>query len=144
MGPEFGGCDEGFADGVFADVSEFFSVVVEGAEAVIEVAALPLPLGLVEVFAGELAFPVGYPFVEGEGEVARRAEKVEMVGHENVVADEPGVGSAPDFGEGGVGFRCGEPGGGSCGADGEEDDGGLVGIDFYAVGRVLAADVERV
>ena len=107
MGPEFGRCDEGFADGVFADVSEFFTIVVEGADAVVEVAALPIPLGLVEVFAGELAFPVGDPFIEGESEVARGAEEVEMVGHENVVADEPGVGSAPDLGEGGVGFRCG-------------------------------------
>ena len=90
-----------------ADVFEFFAVVIGRAEAVVEVAALPLPIELVEVLPGELALPVGDPFIEGESEVARGAEEVEMVGHENVVADEPGVGSAPDFGEGGVGFRCG-------------------------------------
>jgi hypothetical protein len=33
---------------------------------------------------------------------------------------------------------------GACGADGEEDDGGLVRCDFYAVGRVFTTDVERV
>ena len=80
MGPEFGGWDEGFTDGVLADVIEFFAVVVGCAEAVIEVAGLSLPLGLVEVFSGELAFPVCDPFIEGEGEVARGAEEVEMIG----------------------------------------------------------------
>ena len=119
-------------------------VVVGSAEAIIEVAALPLPIGLVEVFAGELSFPVGDPFVEGEGGVARCAEEVEVVRHEEVIADEPCVSSSPDIGKGSVGFgRC-KPGGGSCGANGEKDDGGLVRGNFYAVGRVLATDVERV
>ena len=38
-------------------------------------AALPLPMGLVEVFAGELSFPISDPFFESKGEVARRAEE---------------------------------------------------------------------
>ena len=118
--------DEGFSDGILADVFEFVAVVARRTEAVVEEAPLPEPIALFEMFAGKLAFPVGDPFFEGESEVARGAEEVEVVGHEEVIADEPSVSGAPDFGEGGVSFGGCKPGSGTRSADGEEDDGGLV------------------
>ena len=107
-GPEFGYGDEGFADGVLADVQQFFAVFFGGAEAAVECGALPAPV-VVCVLAGELGFPVGDPFFDGETEIARGAKEVDGIGHEDVIANKPGVGGAPNGDEGIMNRFGGEP-----------------------------------
>ena len=93
------------------------------------------------MLAGELGFPVGDPFFNGETEVPRGAKEVDVIGQEEVIADKPGVCGAPNGDEGIMNCFGGEPVCGTNGADGEEKDGGLVRIDFDGLRRSVATDV---
>ena len=89
-GPEFWSGNESFADWVRADVGEFLAVFFRSAEAMMERSALPNPFAVC-VLAGELRFPIGHPPVDGEPQIAWGAKEVDVIGHEEVIADKPGI-----------------------------------------------------
>ena len=90
-----------------------------------ECLALPLR-GFVEVSAAELAFPIRRPFLDRESQVTGRAEEVDVVGHDQVVAGQPGVGSSPVGFEGGLDAWICHPWNSVFGANCEEDNRWLV------------------
>ena len=79
----------------------------------------------------ELAFPLGHPSVERQVQVARRAEQMHVVGHENVRSGQPGVGFEPGLAQDSVDRRLREPRDALSRVDSEKDDGRLVQIDPY-------------
>ncbi|WP_040548487.1 hypothetical protein [Pedosphaera parvula] len=50
----------------------------------------------------ELAFPVGDPVVKFDGSVVRASKDVDVIGHDEVTADEPSGGILPDLQEKGM------------------------------------------
>ncbi len=80
-GPFFGRGHEAGAHGIFADVLPFLRVALAVAEAVVQAAALKG--ARVGMGFGKAVFPKGHPFFDGEFQVAGRAEKVEVVRHED-------------------------------------------------------------
>ena len=119
-GPFFGRGREAGAHGVFTDVLPFLGVALAAAEAVVQAAALE-GAGVGMGF-GKAVFPKGDPFFDGEFQVVGRAEEVEVVGHEHVVADEPrGGGVFPNLMQGALDGGLREPAFALVGADGEED-----------------------
>jgi len=101
--------DQALAQRIFSHVRPPLVVLFSVAEPMMKAAALKLP-GLVEMATAELPFPKLDPRVDAESEIARRAEQVQVIGHEQVVADEPGRGFlAPDRDERVLHFRLVHP-----------------------------------
>jgi hypothetical protein len=90
-GPVFDALDEIFANGVLHHVVPLFRVFGAGADAVVEGAGLEAPCRVFD-FGGEAAFPESNLFFDGHIEVSGRADEMYVVGHEEVVADQPGGG----------------------------------------------------
>ena len=77
--------------------------------------------------AGGVGFPERDPAGEGcRGVHRRRAEKVQVVGHQNIPANKPRIGGSPSLAEECVDGFVGEEGLFVFGADGEENDGRAV------------------
>lgn len=87
-GPIFDAGHQAFADRVFHGVGPFLGELFRRADAVMESTALPCPR-FARVLPGEAVFPKSDPAFDGEARVTRRAEKVKMVGHEQVIAHQP-------------------------------------------------------
>ena len=70
---------------------------------------------------------------EREGKVPRRAEQVQMIGHEQVIPDEPGIRRAPDRIEGRLDLGLVQPAQAVLGIDGEQHDGGTGQRDLHTL-----------
>jgi hypothetical protein len=69
---------------------------------------LPQPFGVVMRF-GELALPIHNPLIHAEMQVARGGEQMQMVMHQNVISNQPGIRSTPNVREQTMGFIASEP-----------------------------------
>ena len=126
---------------VLADVLELILVFPLVAEAVVERAALKRPR-LGQMRAAELAFPKLYPLIDAEVQIARGAEEVQVVGHEQVVAGEPGGGFvAPEADEGFLHGGLGHPRHAVLGVDNDEEEVAFAQMKVRAARRGLAPDV---
>ena len=94
MGPGVRVRDEAFADGILADVVPFFVVALESAKTGVPFVRLPFPRWVWR-FGSESAFPKGDPAVERSFKFVRRAKAMKMIGHQQVVANQPSVGVDP-------------------------------------------------
>src|SRR5689334_4384652 len=83
--------DKLFAQRVLADVSQLFLVFDSVADAMMEGFTLPGPW-LVHMTATEPAFPEFDPLVNAEMKIMWRTKEVNVVGHKQVVADQPSCG----------------------------------------------------
>ena len=73
-------------------VGDLVQIVAFAAQTVMEQAALPTPFGFAAAFA-ELIFPIGRPAFHFEKRTPRRrTEEMQVIGHEQVVADPPSRG----------------------------------------------------
>ena len=127
--PVVGGGDEAFADGVGAEVFPFGGEVFAGADLGVPALALPEGAGVGEGEGkGDFGFPVFHPAVEiGNGERAGTAEEMDVIGHDDIAADQPVFGGTPGVEKAGVGVWMGEYGLTVVGDGGhEEDDGAAV------------------
>jgi hypothetical protein len=120
VGPVFGFVNELMADGVFSDVLPFLRVVFTVAQAVMKTAALEC--AAIKMLLRETVFPESHPAFDGEFQIARSAEEVEMIGHEEVIAHKPrGGGVFPDFVKRALNRSLRQPAFAFFSADGEED-----------------------
>ena len=128
IGPIPGVPHEASADGVFKRVSPFLTVTFPFPQ--LRIPKVRLPNGGVVggwPMAGGVGFPERNPAGEGcRGVHRRRAEKVQVVGHQNIPADKPRIGGSPSLEEEVVDRIVGEDGLFVFGADGEENDGRAV------------------
>ena len=86
---------------------------------------LPAPCGI-GCDGGEPAFPVAHPTVQGQTfRMPRGAEKVQMVRHKDITADDPGFGFTPCGQQGLLDGILGDPPGAVVAGDGDEDEGGF-------------------
>ena len=79
------------ANGIFTDVSPFLVIIFAASQT--RVPEIPLPLaGFGQMKTAQFAFPKQYPSWQGYGQISRRTKQVEVVWHQQIIADEPGVG----------------------------------------------------
>lgn len=76
-------------------------------------------------FLREKPFPIGHPTGKRNVEPLRSGEEMQMVGHQQIVADQPGIGFGPALLEEIVNGRLRQPRDAFFRADGDEDDGGF-------------------
>ena len=88
----------------------------------------------------ELPFPEGDPFLQGKAHIARSAEKMRMIGHEQIIADQPGLGRLPCGAQRRMNGAICQPGYSILRANGEKNNRGLVGINVNAASGMFAAD----
>ncbi len=69
------------------------------AQSMMKPVSLPFPI-LVGMPAAEFPFPKCEPLFNREPQITGRTEQVKVIGHKQIVTDQPGVCSAPDFFEG--------------------------------------------
>ena len=100
-------------------------------------ARLPEPIRVVMGFA-ELTFPKRHPAFDGERQIARSGEQMQMVRHQNVIPDQPRVGSTPCLREQAMRLVARQPGQTVLGASGYENNRWLIEINVNALGRFLA------
>ena len=75
---------------------------------------------------GEPAFPDAHPTVEGQTfRMSWGAEKVQMIRHEDITADDPGFGFTPCVQQGLLNCFLSDPRGAVIAGDGDEDEGGF-------------------
>ena len=102
---------------------------------------LPLPR-LLQMPAAELSFPKLDPLVYVEMQIVRRAKEMQVIRHEQVIADEPGRRFlGPDFGEGIVDGGIGHPLNSVLGVDRDEENVRLAKEDMSACRRGMTSDV---
>ena len=143
VGPVGGFLDELGADGVFNHILPF--VVVAFASAELGVPEIRLPDGGVLAIgpvARGVGFPEGDPARQGHRRVlARGAKQVQVVRHEHIAANEPGIGGGPGLAECAVNGVAGEDAFFVFRADGEKNDGWVVGkFEHIPASGVAAAD----
>src|SRR5258708_32003865 len=97
--------------------------------------------GRVAVRLAQLALPIGAPPRQSELQVTRRAEEMQMVGHQYVKPDFPGIGRLPCRPDEFVNRGLGQPLLASAGAGGQKHDGGLPKMDVDALSRLSATDI---
>lgn len=95
-------------NGILANVVPFLGVAFAIAKAMMEAAGLKgagIGMGL-----GEAVFPEAHPLFDGEFGIAWGAEEMEVIGHEEVIAHEPGGGFVfPDLVQGALHGVLGKP-----------------------------------
>ena len=124
IGPIPGVPHEASADGIFKRVSPFLTVTFPFPQLGIPKVRLPNG-GVVGIWP--MARGVGFPERNPAGESCRRvhrrrAKKVQMVGHQNISANEPRIGGSPSLEEEVVDRIVGEEGLFVFRANGQEDD----------------------
>src|SRR5947208_3269351 len=88
-----------FTERIFPDVNQLLLVFDAVAHPAMKRFALPRPR-FSQMTPAELAFPEFHPLVYPEMQIARRAEEMQVIRHEEVKSDEPrGRLCAPDFRE---------------------------------------------
>ncbi len=114
--------DQALAKRIFSHGGPLVVIFPRVAEPMMETAPLKFPR-LFQMTAAELALPKRNPGVDPEPEIARRTKEMQMVGHEQVEAGQPG-GSffAPDRDERGLHRGLVHPGNTVLGIDGEKED----------------------
>lgn len=80
--------NQSLADRILPDVLPFLGVALAMSKPVMETCALETPN--VRVRPAEAVFPKGGPSLDGEFEVVRRAEQMEVVRHQQVIRHQPG------------------------------------------------------
>ena len=78
--------DQALADWILLHVKPLLALAV--AQAMMPAARLKLPTG-VPMLPAKLTFPVGDPGLDGELQVARRAEAMQVIRHQEIIADQP-------------------------------------------------------
>src|SRR4051812_14813034 len=122
IGPFIDPSDELLAQGILSDVSKFLLVFDAIAKTMMKGFALPFPR-LVHMTATEQAFPEFHPLVYPEMQIARCAKEVHVIGHNEIVTDQPGhCFFTPDFGKRILYVEVGHPGYGIFGVDGNEEN----------------------
>ena len=97
--------------------------------------------GRVVVRLAQLALPIGAPPLDSELQVTRRAEEVQMVGHQYVKPDLPRIGRLPCRANELVNRGLGQPLLAPAGAGGQKHDGGLPKMDVNSLSRSSATDI---
>jgi hypothetical protein len=93
---------------------------------------------------GEPTFPETNPALDGEFEIAWRAEQMQMIGHEKIIANEPCRGGVlPDFMQCVLDRGLCQPSSSFLGADGEEDPVRSTERSMDAFGRRAASRVAK-
>ncbi|MDB6065845.1 MAG: hypothetical protein JWR26_2053 [Pedosphaera sp.] len=75
------------------------------------------------VDAAKLAFPKSYPILDRNRQIAWRAKKVNMIRHQQIIADKPSIRGLPSFTQMLVGIGLRKPGLTVPGANIEKDNG---------------------
>src|SRR5262245_7078869 len=98
-----------FSQRIFPDVHQFVLILNPVTHAMVKCAALPLP-GLIKVISGKPTFPKSNPLVDAKLEIEWCAEQVKMVGHQQIIPNEPAFCLvAPELGEGHLDWGLIEP-----------------------------------
>src|SRR5262249_7783659 len=139
--PLIGFDDELFAERVLTDVSQLVLILDAGAEAMMEGVTLPAPW-LLHMPATEPTFPKLDPLVYAEMQITRSTKEVNVIRHEEVIADQPGgCFCAPDLRQGVLDGDVRHPRHCILGIDRYEENVRLAQENVRASRRRLAADI---
>jgi len=130
-GPIAGTRDQTGSHRIFANIVPTLIVALLPAEAVMKTTCLKPPFRVL-VTTPKLAFPkrdAGFDFDRLNN---RRTKEMQVIGHENITADHPGVGKFPGIKQGLVDLRIGQPSAAMPGADGEKSNRSLAAKDKNA------------
>ncbi len=109
---------------IFAHIIPSLVVALVLAQAMVEAAHLKVSM-LNPMQTLEGPFPKSDPLLDRELLVQWRAEKMQMIGHDDVTPDHPGVGQSPAFHQVSGDDRISQPAAPALRANGEENDGRL-------------------
>ena len=87
-GPTIGLFHQPFAQRIFTNIIPFFRVALLPSQPVMKRMRLPSAMRIL-MDPPELPFPKRHPFLQGKSQILRRAEKMQMVRHEQVITDQP-------------------------------------------------------
>ena len=135
--PIIGGFDQTLAKRVFEDILPSLLVLARLAQAMMKGIALPFPV-FMRMRTAEFPLPKCQPTLNGETQVSGRTEKMKMVGHQQVIANEPRIGLPPYVFQGHLDGFLGKPRHAILRANGQEKDGRIVERDFDALGGRFA------
>ena len=125
---------------ICADVLPLLGVAFAIAQAVMKATGLKCSRGG-KCFR-QPVFPETQPSLNGEIQITRRTEQMQMVGHQEKIAHQPGGGRVfPDFVQGALHGRLRQPARAFLGADGEKDPGGTAERNVNAFGRGAATGI---
>jgi len=127
----------GYPLNLFLNIKPFFGIVFAITQPVMPASWLKFPF-LPTVFEAELTFPVGNPYLDGELQIPRRTERVQMVRHEQVITHQPRLCFRPSLVEQAVHCFVGQPRFTLIGTDGEQDDVRLPQLNVNTRSRILA------
>ena len=99
---------------------------------------LPIPIAVLMRFA-ESAFPKRHPFFNGEGQIAGRGEQVQMIGHQNIIPNQPSGGLTPCIREQVMRLIASQPGRAVLRAGCYEDNGRLMRVNENSLSRFAAS-----
>ena len=119
--PSFNRGGQSFSQGILLYIEPLLRVILTVAQSVMPAARLKLPFRP-PMLQTELAFPVGNPRLNSESQLARRAKRVEMIRHKQVIAHEPCCRPRPDFTQKSVRHFVGEPRSAFLRGDSEENN----------------------
>jgi hypothetical protein len=93
--PVLNAFDQSFANGIFPHINPFLRVILIIAQPMMPAARLKFPFWLGErprepfLFQREFAFPIGNPCFNREMQISWRAKQMQMVRHQQIIANEP-------------------------------------------------------
>jgi hypothetical protein len=122
---------------VLLHVEPFLRVTVGAPQAMMKSQRLPDPM-LVIVRFTESALPKCDPLLDGEIQIARRGEQMQMVRHQNVIPDQPYVSSTEGIHEQAVRLFASQPRTSVLCANGDEHNRRLLNIHANALRRFAA------
>lgn len=120
-----------FTERILLHVEPFLGVVLAVAQPMMPAARLKLPLCPL-VLQRERAFPVGNPCFNGETQILRSAEAVEVIRHHKIITNKPSLRLRPSLMQKQMRRFVGKPRVALVGGDGEQNNVGLTEIDMNA------------
>ena len=88
VGPVLRASDQSFANGILLYIEPFLRITLAVTQSMMPATRLEVPFGI-SMFPAKITFPISDPFLNGEGGVARRAKAVQVIRHQEVIADQP-------------------------------------------------------
>ncbi|HEU5396517.1 MAG TPA: hypothetical protein VFV81_05065 [Verrucomicrobiae bacterium] len=120
IGPVFRRSHQAGAHGILANVSPLLRIALAVSQPMVKSTRLKCPG--VRMYFGETIFPKAHPAFDSESQIPWGAEQMQVVGHQEIIADEPrGRSLLPNLMERSLNRRLSEPSAAFVGADGEKN-----------------------
>ena len=139
-GPFFNLLCQAFSNRIFLNVKPFPRIILVFPQAVMPAARLKHPF-LVFMPPMEIPFPKSDPLFNGECQLTRRAKKVQMVGHQQIIPDQPGSRRKPCLSQKLMRRSICQPRRALFCRDGEENDVWPAKLDQHSARRIFSSDL---